>query len=100
MRSRWLSTFSVLGILLIVLGIVGKIIGPRFVYDPGQIAGGNEAYFYLAVGALMLMNGLISPAQTPEEKKAESAARTPSSPPAGPRAVVTAAAEKRSGDNV
>ena len=36
LKSRWLSTFTVIGAILIALGIVGLIVGPRFVYDPGQ----------------------------------------------------------------
>ena len=69
MRSHWLSTFTLLGVLLIALGVIGKIIGPRFVFDPGQIPDGNEAWYYMAVGALMLMNGLVMPALTPEEQR-------------------------------
>lgn len=95
MRSRWLSTFSLLGILLIVLGIVGKVIGPRFVYDPGQVADGNEAWYYLAVGALMLLNGLIMPALTAEEKKAKiTPAKVASSNQAGERDITTATSDK------
>lgn len=84
MRSRWLSTFTLLGVLLIVLGVIGKIIGHRFVFDPGQIPDGNEAWYYMAVGALMLMNGLILPTLTPEEereqKKADKAVAAKVSP--------------------
>ncbi len=69
MRSRWLSTFTLLGALLIVLGIVGKIVGSRFVFDPGQMPDGNEAWYYIAVGALMMLNGLVNPALTPEEER-------------------------------
>ncbi len=61
-RFRWFSTFTVLGILLVILGLVGKILGPKFIYDPGQIPDGNEAWVYMAVGALMLLNGFLSPA--------------------------------------
>jgi hypothetical protein len=55
MRSRWLSTFTLLGVLLIVLGIIGKVIGHRFIFDPGQIPDGNEAWYYIAVGVLMML---------------------------------------------
>jgi hypothetical protein len=61
-RFRWLSTFTLLGILLVILGIVGKVLGPRFIYDPGQVPDGNEAWAYIAVGILMLLNGFLSPA--------------------------------------
>lgn len=94
MRSRWLSTFSLLGMLLIVLGIVGKIIGPRFIYDPGQIPDGHEAWYYLIVGALMLINGLVSPALTAQEKRDASRAASARKPEARP--VIAAAAESPS----
>lgn len=99
MRSRWLSTFSLLGMLLILLGIVGKIIGPRFIYDPGQMPDGNEAWYYLAVGALMLLNGLVSPALTAEEKKEAQKAEDAPAPARNPgaRPVVATTADK--GDN-
>lgn len=77
MRSRWLSTFTLLGILLIVLGIVGKVIGPRFVFDPGQMPDGNEAWYYIAVGALMVINGLVTPALTAEEQREKREQREP-----------------------
>lgn len=61
MASRWLSTFSVLGIILLVLGLIG-LVRPHFIYDPGQVQDGNEHWYYLAAGVLMLANGLLSPA--------------------------------------
>ena len=69
LRSRWLSTFTVIGAILIVLGIVGLILGPRFVYDPGQPVTGKEAWCYLAIGFLMVMNGVLTPVS--EEKLKE-----------------------------
>ncbi len=72
-RFRWLSTFTLLGILLVILGIVGKVLGPRFIYDPGQVPDGNEAWAYIAVGVLMLLNGFLSPA--PPEGDPPSSAR-------------------------
>lgn len=62
LKSRWLSTFTVIGAILIVLGIVGLILGPRFVYDPGQPVTGKEAWCYLVIGALMVLNGILTPA--------------------------------------
>ena len=70
LKSRWLSTFTVIGAVLIALGVVGLILGPRFVYDPGQPVTGKEAWCYLAVGALMLLNGLLTPAPTPDNSAA------------------------------
>lgn len=68
LKSRWLSTFTVIGAVLIVLGIVGLILGPRFVYDPGQPVTGKEAWCYLVIGALMVLNGLMTP--SPADSKA------------------------------
>ena len=84
LRSRWLSTFTVIGAILIVLGIVGLILGPRFVYDPGQPVTGKEAWCYLAIGALMIMNGLMTPApeEKPQAKGPKPGARQPAARPA------------------
>jgi len=62
LKSRWLSTFTVIGGVLIALGIVGLILGPRFVYDPGQPVTGKESWCYVVIGALMVLNGLMTPA--------------------------------------
>ena len=78
LRSRWLSTFTVIGAILIVLGIVGLVLGPRFVYDPGQPVTGKEAWCYLVIGVLMVMNGVLTP--VPEEKK-DALSRRVSRPP-------------------
>lgn len=67
LRSRLLSTFTVIGVILIALGFVGLIIGPRFIYDPGQPVTGKEAWYYLIIGILMVINGLLTPPH-PEEK--------------------------------
>lgn len=85
-RLRWLSTFTLLGALLVVLGIVGKVFGPRFIYDPGQIPDGNEAWAYIAVGVLMLLNGLLSPAPQNDDPAAPVRASTgkPASASAAP----------------
>ena len=80
LRSRWLSTFTIIGAILIVLGIVGLILGPRFVYDPGQPVTGKEAWCYLVIGVLMVMNGVMTP--VPEEKTKDNAPmRTSVRPP-------------------
>jgi hypothetical protein len=65
---HWLSTFTVLGGILLILGVIGLIVGPKFVFDPGQIPDGKEAWYYILVGALMVLNGVSSPALTHEEK--------------------------------
>jgi len=83
LRSRWLSTFTVIGAILIVLGIVGLILGPRFVYDPGQPVTGKEAWCYLIIGVLMVTNGVLTPAaegKANEKTDAKTALRSPSRP--------------------
>lgn len=80
LKSRWLSTFTVIGAILIVLGIVGLILGPRFVYDPGQPITGKEAWCYLIIGALMVLNGVLTPAPA-ETKPATRAASKPTLKP-------------------
>jgi hypothetical protein len=67
MKARWLSTFSLIGIVLIALGIVGLVLGHRFVYDPGQVSDGHEPWYYIIVGALLIVNGLVT---QPEEREA------------------------------
>ena len=81
LRSRWLSTFTVIGAILIVLGIVGLILGPRFVYDPGQPVTGKEAWCYLVIGILMVMNGILTP-PLEEKTKGKPSSITPASSPA------------------
>lgn len=74
MRSRWLSTFSLIGLVLIGLGTAGlviRLLGHSFMFDPGQPSDGREPWYYLAVGVLMLVNGLatpLHPAEKPREK--------------------------------
>ncbi len=71
MRARWLSTFTVIGILLIVLGIIGLILGHRFVFDPGQPYNSRTPWYYISVGVLMALNGLLTPDAASEVKKNE-----------------------------
>lgn len=85
LKSRWLSTFTVIGAVLIVLGIVGLILGPKFIYDPGQPVTGKEGWCYLAIGVLMVLNGVLTPVSP-------SGTATPRKP--APRET-TAATEKR-----
>jgi hypothetical protein len=101
MRSRWLSTFTILGVLLIALGVIGKILGPRFVFDPGQIADGNECWYYMTVGALMVLNGLLAPALPADDRRTETVSPKASSVRAKEARPLAASTEKRStGENV
>lgn len=99
LRSRWLSTFTVIGAILIVLGIVGLVLGPRFVYDPGQPVTGKEAWCYLAIGVLMVMNGVLTPA--PDQKPKEAAkAKTPARPVVRPSTIASNGTGKVSGQDL
>ncbi len=100
LKSRWLSTFTVIGAVLIVLGLVGLVMGPRFVYDPGQPVTGKEAWCYLVIGALMVLNGVITPApaenKTPntERKKPGHLGLKPTAVKAEERTVTVSGADK------
>lgn len=101
MRSRWLSTFTLLGILLIALGVVGKVLGPRFVFDPGQIADGNECWYYLTVGALMVLNGLVTPLLPADERRAvTTTSKTSTVRPTEARPLAASTVEKTTGENL
>ena len=75
LKSRWVSTFTIIGAILIVLGIVGLIMGPRFVYDPGQPVTGKEAWCYLIIGALMVLNGIMTPVTAEAARGTRTAAK-------------------------
>jgi hypothetical protein len=68
MKARWLSAFTIIGIILVGLGGYGIIKGTSFVFDPGQISNGKEAWYYLIIGALMILNGFMLPAPLPGDK--------------------------------
>lgn len=70
MRARWLSTFTVIGFGLIVLGIVG-LVNHTFVFDPGQIPDAREPWYYIVVGALMIVNGIFTPPSSTDDKQDE-----------------------------
>jgi len=97
LRSRWLSTFTIIGVILIALGIAGLMLGPRFVFDPGQPVTGKEAWCYLVIGILMVVNGFVTPAQ-PEEKQPPRAVgrngQKPSAAKTKAREVTISAADK------
>ncbi len=100
LRTRLLSTFTVIGLILIALGIIGLIMGPRFVFDPGQPVTGKEAWCYLAIGILMVVNGMLTPAHPDEKQPTRTAARNGRKPALAPtekartREVTVTAADK------
>ena len=107
MKSRWLSTFTLIGLLLLVLGAVGLVFqhsGAGFVFDPGQppSTDGQDrtALYYLVIGALMVLNGLVTPAPAPGEISIKKTAEKPGASasvapvrPSGSREVVATSAD-------
>ena len=90
MRSRWFSTFTVIGLILIVIGLVGLGLGPHFIFEPGQPHPDPKTpWYYLAIGALMIVNGLATPAPSPEETR-----ETKSAQPRAASGSVAAATDK------
>jgi sulfite exporter TauE/SafE len=69
MQLPRLSSFTVIGAILIFIGIYGMASGPTFQYDLGVQADNKEGYYYLAVGVLMIVNGFFWLPASPEEKK-------------------------------
>ena len=47
-------------------------------YDPGQPVTGKEAWCYLVIGVLMVLNGVLTPSV--EEAKDKAAPRSPARP--------------------
>jgi hypothetical protein len=52
MQLPRLSSFTVIGVILILIGIYGLAHGPSFQYDLGVQADRHEGVYYLLVGAL------------------------------------------------
>ncbi len=69
MRLPRLSSFTVIGAILIFIGFYGMAHGPNFQYDLGVRADSLEGVYYLVVGALMILNGYFSLPLTAEEQK-------------------------------
>ena len=54
-----LSSFTVIGIVLLVIGIYGLVPGTKFTFDPGVPPEHGEAFYYILVGVLMIVNGFF-----------------------------------------
>ncbi len=81
---RW-NSFTIIGAILLVIGIYGKIKGSGFEFDAGVPAEPLEAVYYVVVGALFMVNGYIfgKPlvAQNPETPGNTEESKTPVTPP-------------------
>ena len=76
MRLPRLSSFTIIGAILIVIGVYGLSHGSSFQYDLGVKADPNEGFYYLAIGILMIVNGFFSLPATPEESKEQQKAKS------------------------
>ncbi len=57
---RW-NSFTVIGLVLLVIGAYSLIKGAGFQFDSGLPAESGESWFYLLVGVLMVLNGVVQP---------------------------------------
>jgi len=71
MRFIRLNSFTIIGAILFVIGVVGLIKGPGFEFDAGLPAEPREGFYYLLVGVVMIINGCIVPAAVPESQASE-----------------------------
>jgi hypothetical protein len=55
---RW-NSFTVLGVILLAIGVLGMVKGPTFQFDAGLPSKPTDAWFYLLVGVMMLVNGYV-----------------------------------------
>jgi hypothetical protein len=71
MRLPRVSSFSIIGTLLVLIGLYGLIKGPGFQFDSGVVAEHNEGFYYILVGVVMLINGFFFAPPLPEETAAK-----------------------------
>lgn len=100
MNFRPFNVFSLIAYLLIGLAITGFVLGPRFVFDPGQNVGTHSDWFYqpiyyLVTGILMFLNGLWTPVSSPEEAGGRKSDGDKEAPGRRRRRTAAAAAEVR-----
>jgi hypothetical protein len=62
---RW-NSFTIIGLILLAIGIYGAIKGPSFEFDAGLPSEPREGLYYIVVGALMIVNGIMSPKPLPD----------------------------------
>ena len=72
---RW-NSFTVIGLILILIGIYGLIKGPGFQFDAGLPPEQYEGFYYIIVGLLMTANGLVVPKAIPVEVEPAPAAKS------------------------
>ena len=58
--ARYLNMFTIIGVIMILIGFAGLATGSRFLAEPGQPPTTTSSLLYLAGGAVMLVNGCLS----------------------------------------
>ncbi|HEY3329938.1 MAG TPA: hypothetical protein VGK19_07965 [Capsulimonadaceae bacterium] len=72
MRLPRVSSFFWIGIALVGIGCFAIHKGPTFMFDPGVTPEPHEAIYYLIVGVIMIVNGLVHPLPLNDEPSAQS----------------------------
>ncbi|MCS6776229.1 MAG: hypothetical protein RMJ43_09440 [Chloroherpetonaceae bacterium] len=90
---RYLNTFVLIGIALILISIGGFATGNRLLAEPGQTPNPSASLIYLGAGILMLFNGLLSILQ---HQATPHPARPSSSPSSGTHREGTGSSEPAS----
>jgi hypothetical protein len=64
-----LSSFTIIGVILIFIAVYGILHGPSFQYDLGVVSDSHEAVYYIVVGVLMIANSFYALPPSPEDLK-------------------------------
>jgi sulfite exporter TauE/SafE len=70
---RW-NSFTIIGLILIAVGVYGFIRGAGFQFDAGLPNEPREGLYYILVGILMMLNGYIVPGTVSEPASSETQA--------------------------
>jgi len=67
MRLPQVNSFFWIGLALIAIGAFAIHRGAAFMFDPGVPSEPHEALYYLVVGVIMLVNGLVQSTPAPSD---------------------------------
>ena len=74
MKLPRVSSFFWIGLILLGIGAYALYKGPSFMFDPGVSPEPYEAFYYLVIGVVMVVNGLIHSPHMPDEASSKSRA--------------------------